>query len=77
MGVEGQICDVHPTIFHFLLLSLRFIHKNEQILLSDEVFLIHHGNGKLFKVSNLSVPSLNIMKKILFNTQIYEHIYQK
>ena len=33
----------------FSAISLDFIHKNEQFLLSDEIFLIHQGKGKLFK----------------------------
>ena len=44
----GENLQYPSPVLHFLLLSLHFIHKNEQILLSDEIFLIHQGKGKLF-----------------------------
>ena len=39
-------------VLHFQLLSLCFIHKNEQILFSYEIILTHQGKGKLLNEFN-------------------------
>ena len=44
----GTNLQCPSPVLHFLQLSLRFTHKNEQILFSYEIFLIHQEKGKLF-----------------------------
>ena len=39
----GELQRLSPVLHFLLHLSLHFIHKNQQILLSDEIFLIPQG----------------------------------
>ena len=43
----GENLQYPSPVLHFLLLSLHFIHKNGQNLVSYEIFLIYYEKGKL------------------------------